>query len=463
MEMLTVTNPQTNEVLANLTLSTADEISILVEKSKEGQKVWAKKSLYERSCILYKFADILENQATQLAAILTKEMGKVWRMSLDEVKKVPQNIRSTVEYANHMYGKVLLDNDSDTVGDLVFTKNVPLGLIASIIPFNYPVEATVLKVIPALIMGNSVIVKAPSSNPMAVLALQGMLVEAGVPKDIIPFIVCSREASNISIIKNPEVNAISMTGSTYSGIQVATDSIKQLKPLFLELGGNDPFIICDDVNIDEAVNEIIEGRLYNAGQTCCAPKRLLVDRKICSTLTEALIERLKKVVVGDAMDPATDLATLVTEKAAKSVEAQVQQTVDAGAVIAFGGKRKGAYYDPTVLTGVTKDMEIAKDLEIFGPVFPVIPFDTVDEAIAIANQSVFGLNAGVLSKDTMEAFYIANRLETGTVVVNGHSAYRHLEAAHGGVKMSGLGREGVYSSLSEFSEIKTYVLKRAMK
>jgi len=463
MKTLTVTNPQTNEVLSELSLSTEQEIHRLVDGVVAAQKPWARRSLYERSRILYKFADIYESNVEKLAAEMSREMGKPYRMSVDEVAKVPQNIRSTIEYANHMYGQVLPDNDSDAVGDLTFTMREPLGVIGCIIPFNYPVEAAILKSVPALVMGNGIIVKAPSSNPLAVLAVGEMLVDAGVPAELAPYIVCERSAATAAIISNPKVNALSLTGSTETGIRMASDSARCLKPLFLELGGNDPFIICDDADLDRAVQEIVDGRLYNAGQTCCAPKRFLVDRKVCAPLTEKLIERLKTTVVGDSMDPRTDLATLVSEQAAITVEQQVAETVKEGAQIAYGGERRGAYYDPTVLVNVDRSMSVSKDMEIFGPVFPIIAYDTIEEAIDIANQSMYGLNGGVLSGDVMKAFQIARQIEVGSVVVNGHSAYRHLEAAHGGVKMSGLGREGVSTSLEEFSQIKSYVLKGAFR
>ncbi len=463
MDFLTVTNPQNNEKLAELKLTSEAELSSLVDKAKKAQKAWAKTSLYERSQILYNFINVYEANMEDLIVTSSKEMGKPYSMSKDEVTKIPQNIRGTIEYANHMYGQVLPDNDSDAVGDLVFTKREPLGLIGCIIPFNYPVELTILKVIPALVMGNAVIVKAPSSNPMAVLKVGELLVKAGVPADVAPFVVCERDACNNAVIKNPKVDALALTGSTGVGIKLAEDSAKCLKPLFLELGGNDPFIICKDADLDTAVDEIMEGRFYIAGQTCCAPKRFIVEREICEALTEKLIARLKKAVVGDALNPDTEIATLVTEKAAVTVEEQVKQTLEEGAVLAYGGKREGAFFEPTVLVNVTADMQIAKDMEIFGPVFPIIPFDDIDEALAIANQSSFALNAGVLSKDIMKAFNIASQIEAGSVVINGHSAYRHIDQAHGGPKMSGLGREGISVSLEEFSQIKSYVLKGAFR
>lgn len=461
MKTLKVLNPWDNEILAELELASEEKLNELVDKAKSGQKAWADTSLYDRAQILYRFADIWEANEEELILTSTKEMAKPLTMSRDEVSKIPQNIRGTIEYAMHMYGQVMPDNDSDAVGDLVFTRRVPLGLIGCIIPFNYPLELTILKVIPALIMGNAVIVKAPSSNPMAILRIGELLAEAGVPADICPFVVCERDACNEAVVKNQKVDVLALTGSTKAGIEMAENSAKCLKPLFLELGGNDPFIICKDADLDVAVEEIMDGRFYIAGQTCCAPKRFIVEREVCDALANKLINRLKSVKVGPATDPETEISALVTEKAAITVEQQVDMTVSQGAVLAYGGKRRGAYYEPTVLTGITKNMDVAIDEEIFGPVFPIIPFDTVEEAIEIANQSSYGLNSGVLSNDIMKAFHIASRIEAGCSVINGHSAYRHIDQAHGGVKMSGLGREGISCSLEEFSAVKNYVLKGA--
>lgn len=460
---LVVTNPQNNEVLAQLKLTTAEELFAMVDAARAAQKQWAQKSLYERSQILYRFADRLEQHTEELVRLSSLEMGKPWSQSWEEVAKVPQNVRGTLEYANHMYGEVLTDNDSDTKGDLTFTRRVPIGLIGCIIPFNYPVELTLLKIIPALVMGNAAIVKAPSSNPMAILRLGELLHEAGIPQELCPFIVCGRDACTQAVVRNPKVDAIALTGSTGAGIQMMKDAADCLKPMFLELGGNDPFIICEDADLDMAVEEMLGGRLFNNGQTCCAPKRFIVQRDIIDALTQKLIDRLGQAVRGDVLDPKSEVTTLISEKAAVTVEQQVNACIAQGAKLAYGGVREGAYYAPTVLTGVTREMDIAIDEEVFGPVFPMIAYTTDDEAIDIANQSSYGLNAGILSGDIMRAFHIANRIESGTVVVNGHSAYRHIDAGHGGVKMSGLGREGISTSLEEFSQIKNYVLKGAMR
>lgn len=201
MKTLRVTNPWNNDILADIPLTSEKSLFDMVADAVEAQKKWAKTSLYERSRILYHFADVLTEHTEELVMMEAREMAKPYSMCMDEVSKVPQNIRGTVEYANHMYGQVMPDNDSDAVGDLVFTQREPLGLIGCIIPFNYPVELTLLKVIPALVMGNGVIVKAPSSNPMAILRMGELLHEAGVPEELAPFMVCEEKAAQMQLSK----------------------------------------------------------------------------------------------------------------------------------------------------------------------------------------------------------------------------------------------------------------------
>lgn len=459
MGTLMVTNPQTGAHIQTLKLTQLEEILELADKASEAQKKWKRKSLFQRSQVLYRFLDLYRSQVEDFAKTMSMEMGKTKTESMQEASKTAENIKGILERANHLYGQVLPDNDPDSQRDLVFTRREPLGVVGCIIPFNYPVELTMWKVIPALIMGNGVIVKAPSSNPLAVLKIGELLKAAGLPDGLAPFLVSNRTDCTEGIIKNPKINALALTGSTAAGIQMAKDSAPQLKPLFLELGGNDPFIICQDADVQQAADQIVSSRICNAGQTCCAPKRFLVQRSILDELTDAIIKRLKKVKTGPAWADETELAVLVTEQAAAGVESQVMQASEEGASILYGGKRSGAFFEPTVLGNVTREMSIAKDMEIFGPVFPIIPFDTIEEAIEIANQSSYALNAGILSGDVIRGFHIASQIEAGSVAVNGSGLFRHMDQAHGGPKMSGIGREGISCLLEEYSQVKNYIVR----
>ena len=343
----------------------------------------------------------------------------------------------------------------------MFTRREPLGVIACIIPFNFPIELTFQKIAPALIMGNAVIVKAPSSNPLAVLALQKLADEAGIPSGVVKFLVCERNVLTECVLKNPQVAAISMTGSTAAGKQLTRDGADTLKRMFLELGGNDAFLIFEDADLDKALDEMVNSRMENNGQVCCSSKRFLVQRSIYDALAEELIKRLKELPRGSAQDENAVVTALVSEKAAAEVESQIERTVSQGARLAYGGMREGARIEPTVLLDVSKDMDIASNMEVFGPVFPLIPFDTEDEAVEIANNSVYGLSSGLMTKDMNRAFRVGRKLKAGAAVVNGSGGYRHLDQPFGGYKQSGIGREGLSISLEEFSYIKVYAMKGA--
>ena len=238
---------------------------------------------------------------------------------------------------------------------------------------------------------------------------------------------------------------------------------KNLTHVMLELGGNDAFILNEDGDVDKAVEEMVWGRLYNTGQVCCASKRFLIHNKVKEEFTNKVIDRIKKIKLGDPKDDATELGCLISESAAIEVERQVNETVKSGAKILYGGKRNGAFYEPTVLTNVTRDMDVMKDMEIFGPVIPICGFDTIEEAIDIANQSSFGLCGNIFTENMNTAFKVSSELECGGAVINGASFYRSFEMPFGGWKHSGIGNEGVMTTLKEVSHTKTIVLKNILK
>ena len=237
---------------------------------------------------------------------------------------------------------------------------------------------------------------------------------------------------------------------------------KNLTHVMLELGGNDAFIFLEDGDMDLAIEETVWGRLYNTGQVCCASKRFLIHNSRKQEFINRMVEKIKTLKQGNPMEEDTDIGCLITEKAAINVEEQVNKTVSQGATIVYGGKRNGAFYEPTILDNINKDMDVMKDMEIFGPVIPVMGFDTIEEAIEIANQSNFGLCGCVFTKDMKKAFAVTSQLEVGASVINGASFYRSFEMPFGGWKHSGIGNEGVLTTLKEMSRTKTIVLKNIL-
>jgi succinate-semialdehyde dehydrogenase/glutarate-semialdehyde dehydrogenase len=461
VKMLEVTNPANNEVLGQVKLKTAQQIKEMVIKSKEAQIEWESITLTKRGDILYKLADILIANKDTLARTNTLEMGKPFAQSVVECLDAANLLKGCVQRAKHLYGEVLADNVPGMENDLWFTKREAIGVVCCIIPFNFPIELTFQKLAPALTMGNACLVKAPSSNPLAVTSLEKYAKEAGIPDGVVQFFVAERGVVAESIIENPLVQAIAMTGSSATGVELMRSGALTLKRLFFELGGNDPLIIFDDVEPAKAVQEIMAGRVENNGQVCCASKRFIIQKGIIDAVTTELQKAIKEWKIGDPFDEDTVISTLVSEKEAKTVEEQVNFTVKQGAKLIYGGKRTGARYEPTILTEVSKEMDIAKDLEIFGPVFPLIAFDAEEEAIEIANSSVYGLSSGVMSADMNRAFRVAKQVKAGAVIVNGSGCYRHYDQPFGGPKMTGIGREGISVTLEEYSDVKTYAYKGA--
>lgn len=451
----------TGKLLDEVKLSEKDEIQEMVKKAIDAQEIWAGKPVYERAEYLYRFADEMEKEAKEIAELMSVDMAKPISLAKVEVSDGIKLLRAAAERAKHLYGEVLSDSGPGFEGDLVFTKREPLGTIACIIPFNYPVELTFQKIAPALAMGNTVLVKAPSSNPLVVLALEKYARRAGFPEGVAQFFAASRENVNKLIIRNPKIDAVSLTGSTAAGKEMVKEGADTLKRTFLELGGNDAMIIFEDADIDRAVEEMVTSRMENNGQVCCSSKRFIIQRSIYEELKDRLIARLKTLKAGYALDEDAEITALVTEKAAIRVESQIQKTVEQGAKLVYGGTRSGATVEPAVLADVTEDMDIATDMEVFGPVFPLIAFDQEEDAVRIANHSVYGLSSGLMTGDMNRAFRVGGKLKAGAAVVNGSGGYRHLDQPFGGYKQSGLGREGISISLEEFSHIKVYVVKGA--
>lgn len=459
-----VTNPATNELIDTIPSSTLEDVDKCVNIAHEAQKEWAKMPMYERGVILRKFADLVDEEKDNLAKLLSDETGKPITEAKAEIGNIRMFVDGYVERAKHLYGINIPTGSEPGQGNTVqYTVRYPLGVIACIIPFNFPSDLFGQKVPSALIMGNAVIIKPSTYNPLTLTRYGELLLKAGVPAGVVNVLHGEGKIVGQGLAAHPKVHCVSLTGSTAAGIETMGTASKNLTHVMLELGGNDAFILCEDGDIDLAVSETVWGRLYNTGQVCCASKRFLVQNSVKDEYIKKMTEKIKSLKVGMPSDPETQIGCLINEKAAIRVEEQVNETVKAGATIVVGGKRNGAFYEPTILDNVTRDMEVAKDMEIFGPVISVIGFDTIDEAIEIANQSSFGLCGNVITKDMNKAFKVADALEVGGAVINGASFYRSAEMPFGGWKASGIGNEGIATTLQEMSRIKTVVLKNVLK
>lgn len=462
-QVMEVRNSATWELIDTVPVATLADVERAIQIAQKGKEVWGNTPVHERSRILSKAADEIDRRRGELANLLTTEMGKIIREATPEIAVAAKIYKGFGQRMCSLYGETMTDYQPGTEKDIIFTRREPLGVIACIIPFNYPVELCAQKVAAALAAGNAVIIKPASDNPLTVTTVAGILLEAGVPGSAIQVLTGSGAQIGAALTESPLVNGVSLTGSTEVGISVAKSAANTLKHVFLELGGNDPYIVFEDADIAFAVEGAVAGRVQNAGQTCCAPKRFIVQNSIKDAFIACALERLKKVKTGSPLDFATDLGSLISPKAAETVEKQVQATVAAGAKLLCGGKRYDTtYFEPTLLGGVTPEMDIARNMEVFGPVIPVIGFDTPDDAVRIANNTIFGLQAGVITKDMRLALTTASRLQCGGVVINGSGNYRDVDQPFGGTKMSGMGREGIACTLEEMSQVKSYILKNVL-
>jgi succinate-semialdehyde dehydrogenase/glutarate-semialdehyde dehydrogenase len=463
-ETIQVMNPATNELVDTVPSLTVEDINKAVDEAYASQKEWEATPLLKRCECLMKFKDLVEQNSAELAKLLSDETGKPIKEAVAEIGNISIGVPAYVEKVKHDYGNVVpRGTEAGQENTIQYTMQQPLGVVVAIIPFNFPSDIFINKIPPALLMGNSVILKPASVNPLTLTRYVELLVEAGVPAGVIEVVHGAGSVVGTALTSNPKVNMVTLTGSTEAGIDAAKKCADHCAHSSLELGGNDAMIICADGDLDLAVNEVVWGRLYNTGQVCYASKRFLVENSIKDEFIKKMSEKIDTLKVGMPSDPTSDIGCLISEAAAIEVEKQVNDTVAEGAKIVKGGGRNGAFYQPTILDGVTKEMNVAKDMEIFGPVIPVIGFDTIEEALEIANQSKFGLSGGIITNNMNKAFKAAEKCESGGFVINGASFFRSFEQPFGGWKYSGIGNEGIMTTLHEMSRTKTVILKNIMK
>lgn len=463
-EVMEVINPATGEVIDTVPSATEEDVNRALDLANGAKKAWRKFPLYKKAEILWNYTELVEQHRQELVEIMCREIGKPLAACHDEVSACIGIFRSYIEKSKNYGGKTMpVDSEGRVDGDLIANFREPLGVVASIVPFNYPVELFAHKVAPALVTGNVVVLKPASDTPLANIILTDLLHQAGVPGDVVQIVTGRGSRIGNWLTVSPKIDAVSLTGSCGVGVTTAANAAKNLTHVFLELGGNDPLIVFADANLDKAVEEALGGRASNSGQTCCGTKRFLIQKSVKDAFVKKLVQALEGLKVGDPFDPETNCGPLINESAAKEVERQVNQTVEAGAKLVYGGIRKGAFYMPTVLDEVTKDMPIACDMEVFGPVFPIISFESWEEALEIANNCPYGLSSGVMTEDLSVALTIAREIEAGTCVINGCGNYRSAHLPFGGYKMTGIGREGVTETLDEYTQIKNIAFKGLLK
>jgi acyl-CoA reductase-like NAD-dependent aldehyde dehydrogenase len=456
-----ITNPEETERLGEIELTAPSDVERVVARAVEAKSEWSETPVAERAAALDRAADLLEPQVDELGVLLSAESGKPLGQAEFEVGGGIHFLRGNAIEGRRLAGRVLpTEGNFGTEWDLAYTRRVPLGVVAAILPFNFPVELFVEKCAAALVGGNTVVVKPPLEDPLVVGRFRDALLEAGVPGDALGVVHGDADVG-AALATASGIDAISLTGSTAAGVAVATATAKKLPFLHLELGGNNACLVLEDADLDLVASEVLKGRVLMNGQACSASKRIIVHRSLHDGLAEHLADAVAAQKVGPATEAETTIGPLIHERAASRVAAQVANAREQGAKVAAGtGESEGAYFGPTLLAEVPTSADIACDDEIFGPVFNLIPVDSDREALEVANASSFGLMSSVFSRDLQRALAMAERVESGGAVINGTDNYRPPVIPFGGVKMSGRGREGLGYTLEEMTREKPIIFRR---
>ena len=460
MSILEIRNPEGTESLGEVELTDPAEVADVVARAVAARRAWTGLPSGRRADLLDAAADLLEPEVESLGRLLASESGKPIGQATNEVRGGLHFLRGNAAEGRRLVGRMLpSESNARSEWDLAFTRREPLGVVAAILPFNFPVELFVEKCAAALVGGNAVVVKPPLEDPLVVGRFREALIEVGVPADVIAAVHGDAEVG-AALAEAPGIDAISLTGSTAAGIAVARATAEKLRFLHLELGGNNASLILEDADMDLVAAEMLRGRVLMNGQACSASKRVIVHRSLHDELVTRMIEAVEAQKVGAATRADTTIGPLIHEGAATRVAAQVANARSQGAEIAAGtGESDGAYFAPTLLAGVPQTADIAIDDEIFGPVFNLIPVDSEEQALEVANSSSFGLMSSVFSADYHRSLIVAERLESGGVVINGTDNYRPPEFPFGGVKLSGRGREGIGYTLEELTREKPIVFR----
>lgn len=458
-----VRNPGTGEVIDTIPEATLQDAETALQAAQRGKVLMRKVPAHERSAILFRVADAMEANKAALSELLAQENGKPIQQTREEIRASIRIFRGFAEEAKRIFGRVVpMDAVPGQEQNFAVTIRQPLGVVAAIVPFNYPVELWSHKAAPALAAGNAVITKPPSECPLTLLKIAALMEEAELPRSVHQIITGPGALIGDFLSRSPGIQLITVTGSTRVGIQISELASQHLKKVHLELGGNDATIICADADLEKATEAIILGRLARGnGQICCAVKRVFVEAPIYDRVAEMLTQKAQSLKVGDQLREDTDVGPLINEQAAKDVEMLINDAVKAGATLTTGGHRRDAFIEPTVLTHVPPDVMLFRE-ETFGPVVPLVAFQTIDEAIEMTNDSPYGLQAAVFTNDISRALDIAYRLEAGGVIINWSSALRVETLPFGGLKMSGHGREGIYDTLNEMTEQKVILVHGAL-
>ncbi|WP_430786642.1 aldehyde dehydrogenase family protein [Virgibacillus flavescens] len=461
-ESMMVVNPYNQKPVAELMLATKQDLDDAVDSSfKIFHSTMKVMTAHERADILRKAADLLVEKKEEFAAIICEEAGKPIKGSRSEVDRSVQVLRFASELAKNITGEVIpMDAAIGGENRLGLVKRIPLGVVGAITPFNFPLNLSLHKIAPALAAGNTIVFKPAEKTPVTAYKLVQLFQEAGLPDGVLNLLIGTGKEVGAPLVTHEKVHRISFTGSLNVGRKIVETA--GFKKVTLELGSNSPNILFNDADLDYAVTGLVKGAFAFSGQVCISAQRIYVQKDIYHTFLEKYIQQTEALNIGDPSDAKTDIGPMINEEEAKRAKQWIDDAVESGAKIETGGERNGSVLSPTIMSNVDENMKIIAD-EVFAPIVSVIPFETEDEVVRFSNDSVYGLQAGVFTKDIDRALRVADQLEMGGVWINEISTYRQDNHPYGGVKQSGIGKEGVKYAIEDMTEMKFIGVKLGTK
>ncbi|MCA9141368.1 MAG: aldehyde dehydrogenase family protein [Planctomycetaceae bacterium] len=455
-QKIEVLNPFDGSLVDTVPKATAEDVEAAIASAVRGAEIMRKLPAYDRFTILRRAADLMVERQADLGRTISLEEGKILGEGVFEASRSAITIETSAEEAKRLTGEVLpLDGAPGAVGKLGFTLRVPCGVVAAITPFNFPLNLVCHKVGPALAAGNSIIVKPASDTPLSALKLVEILLEAGLPPLAISCITGSGGTVGDALCRDERIRKISFTGSADVGRRIC--QVAGLKRVTMELGSNSPLIVMHDADLAKVVEATAASGFANAGQVCISTQRVIAVDRIYADLLDALRPRIESIAAGDQLGAGTKMGPMVRESDAERVSQSIDEAISQGARLICGGSRTGSVVAPTVLADVRPDMRISRD-ELFGPAVGVTRAANIDEAIALANDSRFGLSAGIFTQDIDAAIKFARQVDSGNIQINWGPMWRADLMPYGGLKESGMGKEGPKYAIEEMTEMKTVVI-----
>ncbi|AYC28573.1 aldehyde dehydrogenase family protein [Paenisporosarcina cavernae] len=456
-ETIDLKAPYDGKLIARIAKGTADDVTKAIEGADDAFHSFKKWTAHERAEMLYQVVAIMKKRKQELAEIMAKEAGKPIKTSLAEMDRTISTYLFAAEEAKQIHGETIpmdaAPGGKDRIG---WTKKEPIGVVAAITPFNFPFNLVAHKLGPAFAVGNTVVLKPASQTPVSSLVLAEIFQEAGLPAGALQIVTGGGKELSDALVTHPKVKKVTFTGSVDVGLQIKEKV--GLRKITLELGSNSALIVEPSTPVDQIIKRSVEGAFGFAGQVCISLQRIYVARSIYDEFVKAFVQETENLVVGDPLDEKTDVSSMIHPEEVTRISEWIEEAKENGATVVTGGEVTERKLQPTVLTHTTPTMKVVCQ-EVFAPIVSIMPYDSLDEAISLVNDSKYGLNVGIYTNVLTDALHAADELQAGAIIINDIPTFRIDNMPYGGVKMSGYGREGVKFAVDEMTELKFITMK----